>query len=152
MLRIDSFTPIGKQVYIKHIPKNRAYILMDLGMKKVAIQTIPDTLQDDGRYIFERQSGNKTFAGVKSKNIKVTDTDMDTSVVMNYHPSISPKYSTALKGIPGLPVKYTIYSNDVWMTYQLVSIEEEALSIDLFGIPSDHEIITLDEFIDLIQE
>src|SRR5690554_302548 len=45
MLRIDSFTPIGKQVYIKHIPKNRAYILMDLGMQKVAIQTIPDTLE-----------------------------------------------------------------------------------------------------------
>ena len=152
MLRIDSFTPIGKQIYIKHIPKNRAYILMDLGLKKVAIQTIPDTLENDGRYTFERQSGTMTFAGIKAKNLKVIDSSLDTTMVINYYPEISPKYSTALKGIPGLPIKYAIYSNDMWLTYQLISIEKRPLSIDLFGIPSDHEIITLDEFIDLIQE
>lgn len=152
MLRIDSFTPIGKQVYIKHIPKNRAYILMDLGIRKVAIQTIPDTLENDGRYIFERKAGSETFAGVKAKNLKVTDTSLDTTMVINYHPEISPKYSTALKGIPGLPIKYAIFSNDLWLTYKLISIEETPLHIDLFGIPSDHEIITLDEFIELIQE
>src|SRR5690554_7315881 len=67
MLRIDSYTPIGKQIYIKHIPKNRAYILMDLGMQKVAIQTIPDTLEDSNRYVFEKKSGKKNFAGIRSE-------------------------------------------------------------------------------------
>lgn len=152
MLRIDSYTPIGKQIYIKHIPKNRAYILMDLGMQKVAIQTIPDTLEDSNRYVFEKKSGKKNFAGIKAKNIKVTDTHIDTTIIMNYAPEISSKYSTALKGIPGLPVKYSIYSNDMWISYRLITFEERPLNIDLFGIPSDHKIITLDEFIELLQE
>jgi len=152
MLRIDNFTPIGKQIYIKHIPKNRAYILMDLGMKKVAIQTIPDTLKESGKYLFKYKSGSETYAGIKAYNIEVTDTEQDMTMIMNYNPDISPKYSTALKGIPGLPIKYSLHSNAMWLTYQLVSIEKRPLSIDLFGIPSDHEIITLDEFIELIQE
>jgi hypothetical protein len=152
MLRIDNFTPIGKQIYIKHIPKNRAYILMDLGTRKVAIQTIPDTLKESGKYIFKHKAGSETFAGIKAKNIEVTDTEQDTTMVMNYSPDISPKYSTALKGIPGLPIKYALHSNGMWLSYQLLSIEERPLDIDIFGIPSDHEIITLDEFIELIKE
>lgn|SRR5690554_3475038 len=152
MLRIDNFTPIGKQIYIKHIPKNRAYILMDLKIKKVAIQTIPDTLKENDKYIFKYKPGSATYAGIKAKNIEVTDTENDTTMIMNYTPTISSKYTTALSGIPGLPVKYAIYSNGAWLTYQLISIEERSLDIDLFGIPSDHEIITLDEFIELIQE
>src|SRR5690554_5588069 len=135
MLRIDSYTPIGKQIYIKHIPKNKAYILMDLGMQKVAIQTIPDTLEDSNRYVFEKKSGKKNFAGIKAKNIKVTDTHIDTTIIMNYAPEIS-----------------SMYSNDMWISYRLITFEERPLNIDLFGIPSDHKIITLDEFIELLQE
>ncbi|PKR80273.1 hypothetical protein CW751_10485 [Brumimicrobium salinarum] len=152
MLRIDNFTPIGKQIYIKHIPKNRAYILMDLGVKKVAIQTIPDTLKDDDKYIFEHKAGASRFAGLKGKNIKVTDTEQDTTIIMNYSPTISPKYTTALKNIPGLPLKYALFSNGTWIQYKLIEMEEKTIDIDLFGIPSDHEIITLDEFIDIIKE
>src|SRR5690554_4389278 len=69
MLRIDNFTPIGKQIYIKHIPKNRAYILMDLGSQKVAIQTYTDTLQADQSYAFKARAGTKTIGGVKTKQI-----------------------------------------------------------------------------------
>lgn len=152
MLRIDNFTPIGKQTYIKHIPKNRAYILMDLGVRKVAIQTIPDTIEEANRYIFKHKSGKEIFAGITTKKLEVTDTDLDTTMIMNYAPNISPKYSTAFKGIPGLPIKYALNSNGMWLTYQLMSVEERPLSINLFGIPSDHKIITLDEFIQLIEE
>jgi hypothetical protein len=152
MLRIDNFTPIGKQVYIKHIPKNKAYILMDIGMKKVAIQTIADTLENDNRYLFKKAFGKDKFAGRKAKNIHVTDTMYDTTMTMNYLEEIPAKYSTAIDGMPGLPVNYSINSSGMWINYQLKTIEERAIDIDIFGIPSEYEIITLDEFINLIKD
>lgn len=152
MLRIDSYTPIGKQIYIKHIPKNRAYILMDLGFKKVAIQTIPDTLENQGRYEFSYQSGKEKFGKIKASNIRVKDLELDTTFNMNYYASISPKYSTAMKGIPGLPVNYYLLIEGAWANYRIYSIEKKALNIDLFGIPNEYEIITLDDFIDIIQD
>ncbi len=152
MLRIDNFTPIGKQIYIKHIPKNKAYILMDIGVKKVAIQTIADTLENNSRYHFKQIRGKEKFAGRKAKNISVTDTALDTTIIMNYLEEIPSKYSTAIEGMPGLPVHYSFYSNGAWITYRLIAIEEGVLNIDLFGIPSDYEIITLDEFIEMIKD
>ena len=151
MLRIDSFTPIGKQIYIKHIPKNKAYILMDIGVKKIAIQTIEDTSKNETRYIFKKKMGKETLAGRKAKNIKVTDVIYDTTMVMNYLPEIPGKYSTAIEGMPGLPVNYSLNVSGMWVNYKLYTIEERPLSIDLFGIPSDYEIITFDEFIELIE-
>ena len=152
MLRIDNFTSIGKQVYIKHIPKNKAYILMDIGTQKVAIQTLADTLENDGRYLFKKAFGKEKLANRKAKNIHVTDTAYDTTITMNYLEEIPAKYSTAIEGMPGLPAKYSVNANGVWLTYQLKSIEQRSLSIDLFGIPSGYEVITLDEFIDLIKD
>ena len=152
MLRIESYTPIGKQIYIKHIPKNRAYILMDLGFQKVAIQTIPDTTLDDHRYKFSFASGKRDFANIISNNIKVKDNEYDTTFIMNYYKDISPKYSTAIKGIPGLPVNYYLYVEGIWVNYQLVSLEKKALNHDLFGIPSEYKIVSLDEFIEMIKD
>lgn len=152
MLRIDSYTPIGKQLYIKHIPKNRAYILMDLGVKKVAIQTIPDSLGNNGKYTYKNKMGTDMVAGQKAKRVKVTDNDEDTTFVVNYLPEVSPKYSNALAGIPGLPVKYSIFSNGIWITYELIEFEQKPINRDYFGITSDHEIITLDEFMEMLQE
>lgn len=151
MLRIESFTPIGKQVYIKHIPRNRAYILMDLGSEKVAIQTIPDTL-NEVRYLYSYKGGKKKFDQIKANNIEVTDLSLDTTLIMNYYPEISPKYSTALDGIPGLPVNYYLHSDGIWINYKLINLEARPVNINLFGIPREYSIITLDEFIERLQD
>lgn len=151
LLRVESFTPIGKQIYIKHIPKERAYILMDLFHKKVAIQTITDTVDRSNKYTFKSKMGSKTFAGKKAKNIAVTFNEQDTTIIMNYIEDISPRYSEAIEGIPGLPVKYSVYSNGLWISYELISFEEREISKEKFGIPSNHEIITLDEFIEIMK-
>ncbi len=152
MLRIDSYTPIGKQLYIKHIPKNRAYILMDLGVKSVAIQTITDSIKNNDKYTYKNKMGTDMIAGQKARRVKVTDNDQDTTFMVNYLPEVSSKYSNALEGIPGLPVKYSIHSNDIWITYELIEFEQKPIPRDYFGIPSDHEIITLDEFMEMLQE
>lgn len=151
LLRTESFTPIGKQIYIKHIPKEKAYILMDLNSRKVAIQTATDTVDRSDKYAFKSKMGSKTFAGKKAKNISVTLKEQDTTIVMNYLENISPRYSEAIEGIPGLPVKYSVYSNGLWVNYELITFEEREISKDKFGIPSDHEIMSLDEFMDIMK-
>lgn len=151
MLRVESYTPIGKQIYIKHIPRNRAYILMDLFYEKLAIQTIPEESPNAGKYSFEEVKGSKKIAGRKAKNIKVGLPDTDTTIVMSYYQNISSDYSEALPGIPGLPAKYTIFSGGEYIEYEIVSIEERIIDRDLFGIPSDHRIITMKEFMELIE-
>lgn len=150
LLRIENFTAIGKQVYIKHIPKQKAYILMDIG-RKFAIQTLTDTTSHD-QYKFDNQKGSKKFAGIKGHNIKVTDLELDTTITMNYYPKISAKYSTAYSRMPGLPINYFLYNDDKWFNYQLISLESKPVSMDLFGIPSDYEIVTMDEFVNLVSD
>ena len=124
---------------------------MDLFHQKVAIQTITDTVDRSAKYLFKPKMGSKTFAGKKAKNISVTFNEQDTTIVMNYIEDISPRYSEAIEGIPGLPVKYSVYSKGLWITYELISFEERKISKDKFGIPSDHKIITFDEFMEIMK-
>ena len=152
MLRIENFTAIGKQIYIKHIPKNRAYILMDIHTKKVAIQTFPEDAPNKGKYQFKKAKGKSELFGQKVKSIKVELPDIDSVFVMKYFTEISPVYSEALPGIPGLPAEFTLFSGGIFIDYKVISLEQKEISIDLFGIPSDYEKMTMDQFIDFIQE
>lgn len=152
MLRIENFTAIGKQIYIKHIPRNRAYILMDIHKEKLAIQSIPEATPNAGKYQFKTKRKSKKIASKKAQAIEVIIPDIDSTFTMYYYPDLPAKYSEALYGIPGLPAKYTLFSNGVFYDYEIVSIEAYETNRDLFGIPTDHRIITMDEFYNLIQE
>lgn len=152
MLRVESFTPIGKQIYIKHIPKNKAYILMDIYTDKIAIQTFSEEAPNTGKYEFIETRGRKKIANKKSKKIDVKMPESDTIISMNYYEDIPPKYSEAIPGIPGLPAKYTVYSNGEYMSYEAISFETKEVDKDLFGIPSDYRKISMDEFIEMIEE
>lgn len=152
MLRVENFTPIGKQIYIKHIPKNRAYILMDVFTEKLAIQSIPEPPPNAGKYVFKPKRKKKKIAGKKAHQIQVEIPDIDSIFTMYYYPDIPAKYSEAIPGIKGLPAKYTIFSNGIYFDYEIISIENTPVDQDLFGIPSDHRIISMEEFIELINE
>lgn len=152
LLRIENFTPIGKQVYIKHIPKNRAYILLDFEWGKFAIQSIPEEPINAGKYQFKKKRGKINICGIEAKQINVTIPNIDSTVTMLYHPKLSADYSEAIPGIPGMPLRYALLVNDIFTTFELVSFEEKMLPRDLFGIPSDYKIVTMDEFIELIKE
>lgn len=152
MLRVENFTPIGKQIYIKHIPKNRAYILMDVFTERLAIQSIPEPPPNEGKYVFTPKKKTKKIAGKKANEINVQIPEIDSVFTMYYYPDIPGKYSEAIPGLNGLPAKYTLYSNGIFFDYEVISIERYTTDRDLFGIPSDYRIITMEEFIEMIQE
>lgn len=152
LLRIENFTPIGKQIYIKHLNKNKAYILMEFNDSKYAIQTIPDEHPQADAFIYQPTKKKKPIAGYKAEEMKVTLPDADTSMTMYFFNAIPNKYSEALPNAPGLPVKYAIYSNDEFFFYELESIDFEELHIDLFGIPSDFDKISMEKFVELFNQ
>jgi hypothetical protein len=152
MLRIESRTPIGKQIYIKHIPRNRAYILMDLFFEKFAIKSIPEEAPNTGKYLFEEKKATKKIAGRKARQIDVAIPNADTIITMYYYEDILPHYTEALPGIPGLPAKYTLFTGGEYIEYEIVFIEEKPLDVDLFGIPTDHKIVSLEEFMEFVEK
>lgn len=152
LLRIENFTPLGKQVYIKHLNKNKAYILMEFGDNKYAIQTIPDEHPNAEGYFYQPTKKKKLIAGFQAEEMQVFVPDADSSMLMYFYTAIPKKYTEALPNAPGLPVKYTIYSNDEFFWYELESIRFEQFHIDLFGIPSDFEKITMEKFVELFNQ
>lgn len=154
LLRIDSYTKIGKQIYLKNLSTQKAYVLMDLGFKKVALIVNKDTAKqksDVSNYIFKRKLGKEKIGEYTFSNILVTDTILDTTMVMNYYPEISAKYATAFSNFPGLPAKYAIYSNGMWINYKIKEIIPQKVPFAQFKIPDDYEIMTFDVFMDMIE-
>lgn len=154
LLRIDSYTSIGKQSYLKNLTTGKAYILMSMGPKNVAISVNSDhqrkKVSGDG-YVLKYKLGKKTIGTIKAENISVRDTILDTTMVMNYYPEISSKYATAFSNFPGLPVKYSIYTKGMWIQYTLKNVEKRPIDIHKFIIPKGYEKMTLDEFMKMIQ-
>lgn len=149
MVRTESFTQLGKQVFIKHIPKNKAYLLVDMGADKFAIQQNLDELQGrESEYTVKKKMGKKKIAGKKAKKAIVKDSKIETEDDLYYFKDVSHDYLDAIPNAPGLPVEYTVNIDGSKIKYQLISFEEKTVSIDLFGVPSDFERMTMEEFME----
>ncbi len=151
MLRIENFTQLGKQVYIKHITKNRAFILMEFEGEKVALKSIPEPPANEGKYEFSKRKGKEIIAGRSARKMEVKIPNIDSLFIMYYFGDISHDYSEAIPGLPGLPVKFTLITNGELADFELIYFEKKAIGIDYFGIPSDYKIMTMDEFMQRFQ-
>lgn len=152
LVRTESFTPLGKQLFIKHILKNRAYTLVDMYGENYAIQSIPDSIDNlASKYSFDYKSGKKLIAGKKANKVLVTIENLPKPVEMYYYKDISHDYTNAIPGLKGLPVEYTIFVKGEKLQYKLVSIEPKPIHIDYFGIPSDYKKLSVTEFMNLIK-
>ena len=153
LVRTENFTPLGKQVFIKHIPKNKAYTLIDMFGDKYAIQSVPDSLDKlNEKYNFDYKSGKKNIAGRKANRVLVKIIDQPEPIEMYYIKDISHDYSSAIPGLNGLPAEYTIFVKGEKLQYKLVAVEEKIIPLDTFGIPSDYIKISVTDFMDLIKE
>ena len=147
LVRTDNFTQLGKQTYIKHIVKNRAYTLLNFAGNKMAIQSIPDSSKNiEGKYQFDYKRKKKKFLDRKAKLVKVKNKEVEQEFDVYYFDEISHDYSNAIPGIDGLPVQYSLFVNGEKLTYTLISIESKTIDKDYFGLPSDYTVITPEEF------
>ncbi|MFN5416345.1 MAG: hypothetical protein ACK5B9_04760 [Flavobacteriia bacterium] len=137
---------IGKQITIRHLTLNKYYILLELNNQKFAIQHQASSDTSASKYTFKNKIGRKKFCGLKAKKVSVSNPNFKDGIPAYYFKNYSPKYLEALKGIQGLPVDYYLQTEEGFYHYRLIEFKQENIARDLFGVPSDYQKVTFDEF------
>lgn len=152
IVRTENFTSqLGKQVVIRHIEKNKSYLLLETQLGKFAIQTdhsISDTIVRERKYTFKKKMFKRKILGRKANRMIVSHPEFEQPIEFWYLKKYSHKYTDLFEEIPGIPVKYSIPTADGVLDYELVKISEYAPDNDLFGIPTEYERISFDDFLD----
>lgn len=149
IVRVDSETAqLGGQNLITHLELQKYYLLLEFDSKKYAIQGYMPKDTTASTYSFKKKWGKKKIAGIKAKKVLVSASFFPKPITMWYAPSISPKYLSVLKGIKGLPLDYYIQMEDGYLHYVLESAELSPVSKSAFGIGSDYQKVTFDQFIE----
>ncbi len=150
--RTENFTgQLGKQVAIRHMEMDKSYLLLITDLGKFAIQTDhakSDSTKRESQYNFKKKPLKKTIAGQKANKMLVSHPNFKEPIEFLYLKGYANKYIAIYPEIPGLLVKYSIATEDGILDYELVKINEYSPNRDLFGIPSDFEKISFDEFLD----
>jgi hypothetical protein len=149
--RIENYTAqLGKQVVIRHMSLNKSYILIDSPIGKYAIQidNSNDTVSKPSRYHLEKKCFKRRILKRRAKRLKVTHEFFEEPEEFLYLKNFSNKYLNNFEDSPGLLAKYSLATTDGVMDYELSEIKEYTPDRDLFGIPSDYEKVTMDEFMD----
>lgn len=148
-VRTESFSKMGKQSLLVNIESDTSYLLMDLYGKKLALQMVdpnPNTKKNDSLKL----AGNagKVF-GFKSKKATYTKHGKEYTII--YCPQISSKYGTSFTSLNGLALVFPIVLNEMdALIYTCESIQETTISDSYFEIPSDHEVLTMEQFYQMI--
>lgn len=159
--RIENFTGhLGKQIAIRHMLKDKSYLLVDSEMGKFAIQMDnakeeedqPDSLKVVSKYSFKKKCFKRKILGRKAKRLITSHPDFKEPIEFWYFKGYSKKLLDAFDEIPGLPVKYTVPTPDALLDYELVKMSEYAPKRDLFGISSEYTRISFDDFMDKLIE
>ncbi|MCO5259657.1 MAG: hypothetical protein M9916_05890 [Crocinitomicaceae bacterium] len=150
LLRVETHTDaLGTQVLIQHLQKNKAYLLIDSPNGKYAIQ-IPDVQQKQSNYHYKKGKGTKSIASIKSNVLLVTHPDVENQMEFYYNKKILAKYIPSFEDFPGLLTEYYTITQDGVYRHRLQGIDYKIPSKDLFGIPSDYQRVSMDDFVNLM--
>lgn len=149
MVRVETQGgPFGKQVYIRHMVLNKAYLLLAMDGQKFAIRTDLAIKSKDTslNYTVKKLIGSKKINGMRCKKYRITDIGASSGYVCYFAKKISNKYIEVYQDIPGLALDYFLPSQNGLIHYQLVQYEVQVLDKNMFGIPSDYKKVTFEEF------
>lgn len=152
MVRIENFTEqLGWQYLIKHLQLSKSYLLLETVKGNYAIQTKnPADVEKPNKYGFEKKGGKLKIAGLKCKRLVVTNEQFEQPAYFFYTKKYSSKYLDGFENFPGLLTLYFIPTPDGIYQYQLMKIESFVPAKDVFGIPSDFERVSMEQFIQIM--
>lgn len=149
---------LGLQITLRHIEKNKTILLLDTEIGKYAIQTdlnkkdsLAEQKQDttSQQFTFKKKLKKKKFFGKKANTIRVSHPLFEEDIDFLYFKGYSNKYTSFYPEINGILVRFSIITEDGIMDYELVDFQEFIPNKDLFGVPSDYQKTTFDDFIEL---
>lgn len=160
IVRIENFTDnLGKQIAIKHMLMDKSYLLLETEFGKFAIQMDESEEQEKAQasdtstvevdnYVFKKKCGKKRLLGRKMNRLMVSNPDFGEPIEFLYMKGYSTQIVNAYPEINGIPTKYSVITPDAIFDYELVKINEFTPQHDLFGVPSDFERVSFDDFMD----
>lgn len=164
IVRIENFTDnLGQQVAIKHMQLDKSYLLIETEFGKFAIQMNESEAQkkiqesdtttaEIDKFSFEKKCWKTRLCGRKMNRLMVSHPDFDEPIEFLYMKGYSKEIVNAYPQINGIPAKYSVITPDAIFDYELVKISEYTPAHDLFGISSDFERVTFDDFMDKLIE
>ncbi len=156
IVRVETETQLGIQVYIRHMELKKAYLLLDYDGNKYAIQTDleenhkRDTMAPE--YSVKRTWKSKTIAGIKCRKYIVRDKNQTEGYDCWFAKKINNKYLEVYPEVSGLAVDYYLPSPDGLIHYELTSLNLTPVDRNLFGVPSDYKRLTFEEFVNMISQ
>lgn len=156
IVRVETETQLGIQVYIRHMELKKAYLLLDYDGNKYAIQTdLEETNKRDTmapEYSVKRTWKTKTIAGIKCRKYIVRDKNQTKGYDCWFAKKIDHKYLEVYPEVSGLAVDYYLPSPDGLIHYELTSLNLTPVDRNLFGVPSDYKRLTFEEFVNMISQ
>lgn len=150
-IRVESYTSMGKQVHIKDLSSKSGVLIFVFAGRKVGLiqDWSLDTVQRGFSWSDDDES--KKIANIKSKSGFVSGSFLDKEVKMFYSDRYPSKIINIYDGIiPGLPTEYMLVVQQIPVYYSLRKLEERKISDELFKIPNDCLLLTMDEFSELL--
>lgn len=154
IVRIESRTGLGQQVSIRHLELHKSYILIYFRGEKLAIKTDVDSVSsviDNKQQIEYLRWKKRKFGPYKAKRAKVTREDLGETRDIYYLPGLRPDLLNVYDGIKGLPAVYYLQHQEGVFKYELIEIDPTLPERDRFGVPSDFQKITFDEFMERLK-
>ena len=150
LLKVINFSSnMGKQELIKHLSKEKSYLLLETTKGKYAIRTNYSKYQDTTlSYSVKKKLGSKRIAGMKAKKLSVTFTDIDKKFTFYYLKNIPAIYGSAYTNFPGLVVEYYIPTDEGMFQYTLTEFKRIDPPLTLFMVPTDYKRVSIEEFMD----
>lgn len=150
VVRIETPTKLGTQVLLQHRQKDKFFLLLEMGDQGLAIKG-NDKEDSLTRYQYKRTWKKKILGGIPARKFKVYDNKTKEESVVWVARKQSENLLNVYPGLPGMPLSYTVRTEEVNFNYSLVQYLAASPSSDLFGIPSHYKIITFDEFLKMMR-
>lgn len=138
----------GGQRYIRDVDKMTGILLLEMAGQKFALTQ--DLTQDTthSHFIIKKQRGKKTYGGVKSQKYSISGEYLDSAIIVYLSKKYPSNIINIYGGLPGFPTKYPLILKGESVHYELKSIEKCPITEDLFFIPADYQVMTMQEFLD----
>jgi hypothetical protein len=152
-VRVESYTPMGKQIHIRnHKSKTGVLIFVYAGKKIALLQDFKkDTIQRN--FQLKRTEESAEIAELYSEKASVNGEHLKEAVDVYFAPNYPDHILDIYEGIiPGLPTKYQLIVQQLPVNYWLVKSVEQVIDNDKFSIPDDCTVLTMEEFLSLISK
>jgi len=138
----------GGQRYIRDMHNMTGILLLEMAGQKYALTQ--DLKQDTthSHFIIKKQKGKATFGGVKSQKYSISGEYLDSAIIVYLSKKYPSNIINIYGGLPGFPTKYPLILKGESVRYELKSIESQPITEDLFYIPADYQVMTMQEFLD----